>query len=146
MLQSRKTRTSFFLLFGGWDVLENKNRFMSCSFSLSSFLFFLLHSNWVMLVFVSLHKLTFRSIVLLLACLSSVRCRTKQCNYMLSLSCYGYHHYRSDRCIDSFSQKWHTPFISFLFSVYFVSSSHVRLSIDCSRKKREWKKKECGTK
>jgi hypothetical protein len=95
----------------------------------------LYHSNWVMLVFVSLHKLTFRSVVLLLACLS-LRCRTKQCNYMLSLSCYGYHHYRWGVCIYSFSQEWHTLF-SFSFDVYFVSSSHVRLSIDCSIKEEE---------
>ena len=98
VLQSRRT------LFCGRDVLEQESIHFLFFFVVFVF-FFLLHSNWVMLVFVSLHKLTFRSIVLLLACLSSVRCRTKQCNYMLSLSCYGYHHYRSDRCIDSFSQK-----------------------------------------
>ncbi len=89
---------------------------------IDSLLFY--HSNWVMLVFVSLHKLTFRSVVLLLACLS-LRCRTKQCNYMLSLSCYGYHHYRWGVCIYSFSQEWHTQFSFFLclFRVVFSRST-----------------------
>ena len=91
------------------------------------------HLNWVMLMFVSLYTSwhfdrSLSSSSLFFFCLpvvlSFIRSRTKQCNYMLSLSCYGYH-LLSSRCTKAM-------FILCLFRVVFSRS------MSSKKKRRKW--------
>ena len=97
------------------------------------------HLNWVMLMFVSLYtswhfdrslSSSLSSSSLFFFCLpvvlSFIRSRTKQCNYMLSLSCYGYH-LLSSRCTKAM-------FILCLFRVVFSRS----MSSKKKRRRRKW--------